>query len=370
MLFILLAFIIWRVFDFLTALLAPKFITYLGHFSHPKVLELSNLPKFIKSFANFDGIFYVRIASQGYEQFEQAFFPLYPLLMGLFSLPSPNSKIIVGLLVSNISFLLGLFILKKYLEIFKIRTFWPVIFLLAFPTSFFFGAVYTEGLFFLLVVLTFYSLKKESFIWATTAAAFASATRPLGVFLIIPMAIYMFKRRNQVFAILIALLSPLLGFAAYSFFLWKKFADPFMFFNSQPAFGAGRSTELILIPQVYFRYFKIFFTADNNFQYFVSILEFSIFTTVFFSLLWFIYKKWQEKDWDLISLTVFSLINLLVPTLTGTLSSIPRYILLSLSFFILLVNINKLWLKLIIALTFILLHTILLGFFIQGYFVS
>jgi len=36
-------------------------------------------------------------------------------------------------------------------------------FILTFPTSFFFGAVYTEGLFFLLFALTLYFLKKENY---------------------------------------------------------------------------------------------------------------------------------------------------------------------------------------------------------------
>jgi len=40
---------------------------------------------------------------------------------------------------------------------------WVLFFILTFPTSFFFGAVYTEGLFFLLFALTLYFLKKENY---------------------------------------------------------------------------------------------------------------------------------------------------------------------------------------------------------------
>jgi len=45
----------------------------------------------------------------------------------------------------------------------KENFFWLLFFILTFPTSFFFGAVYTEGLFFLLFALTLYFLKKENY---------------------------------------------------------------------------------------------------------------------------------------------------------------------------------------------------------------
>ena len=104
-----------------------------------------------------------------------------------------------------------------------------------------------------------------------------------------------------------------------------------VFFRVQPVFGANRSTNLILLPQVYFRYLKIFFTANWNFQYFVSLIEFFIFTFVFIVLILDLLKivkfseNWKLKigNYERLSLSMFSFINLLLPTLTGTFSSIP-----------------------------------------------
>src|SRR3989338_5625766 len=148
---------------------------------------------------------------------------------------------------------------------------------------------------------------------------------------------------------LILILSPILGLGLYCFYLWKTTGDPLFFLTSQPIFGANRSSHLILLPQVYWRYFKIFITAAHDSRYFVSLIEFLMFNFVFTILFLDLFKNLRIKNWklalsgveglkirnyDLLGLNLFSLANLILPTLTGTLSSIPRYALFSLSFFI------------------------------------
>lgn len=376
MLFVLFAFLSLRILDFMIAFLAPRFVPYLGFFSHPTFLENFNLPSFIKSFANFDGIFYMKIAKDNYAGFEQAFFPLYPLLIRLLSPLFGGSQLIAGLVISNLSFLAGLFVFQKYLkETFRQDpSLWPIIFLLVFPTSFFFGAVYTEGLFFLLVVSSFYFLKKQQYITASLIAALASATRLAGVFLAIPFIVeFFFRHKRFVFHVSrFTLLAPFIGLVSYMIFLSQTVHDPFAFLTSQPAFGANRSTTLVLLPQVFFRYLKILFTASHNLQWWVATLEFATFTIVFVSLCFLLWRLFtaSKKDYDMIALSLFSLVNLVLPTATGTFSSIPRYALISLSFFLILGAIKNSFLKAGIALVFLVLHAVLLTFFIQGYFIS
>src|SRR4030042_2473530 len=104
------------VINILTSIFSPYFISYYGHFSHPKTLLFySNLPHWIVSKANFDGIFYLRIAQNGYSQFEQAFFPLYPFLIKSLSPIFANNLLITGLIISNACFVVGLFFFNKYL---------------------------------------------------------------------------------------------------------------------------------------------------------------------------------------------------------------------------------------------------------------
>lgn len=385
--YILSLFIGLRLADWLTSYLAPFFIPYLGFFPYKEIAIQYNLPKFLTAFANFDGAHYLLIAKNGYTQYQQAFFPLYPLLIRWLSFIFLSNYLLTALVISNVSFLLGLYIFSRYLKLISpsfdkpaspAGGFHPVsviLFLLIFPTSFFFGAVYTEGLFFLFFVATLYFLKKEKYGLTAICAFLASLTKLIGLFLIIFFVLKFisnFKLKIKNFRLLIIIISPLLGLFLYSLYLSKTTGDPFFFLNSQWAFGAHRSSNIIFLPQVYYRYLNIFFTAKFNFQYFIALFEFLTFNFVFIFLVFGLIKNFRLKikNYDIIGLGLFSLVNLLLPTLTGTFSSIPRYALFSLSFFIYLSQIKNSSIKLAIAIIFVIFHIILLGAFSQGYFIS
>lgn len=379
-----LLFFIWRIFDFLIIFFSQKVIPYLGFFSYKDDLPRFNLPNWLSSLANFDGIHYIKIAKNGYLQYEQAFFPLYPILIKFLTPLFFNNQLLTGIIISNISFLLGLFFFYKYLKLIfpNNSNNLTIVFILFFPTSFFFGAIYTEGLFFLLVTSTLYFLKKEQYSLVAIFAFLTSLTRIIGVFLIIPI-IFHFLGKYKKKASLFPIITPILGLAVYCFYLFKTTGDPFFFFSAQPAFGASRSTHLISFLQVYWRYFKIFFTANHDFKYFVSIIEFSFFSFVFIVLILDLLKnlgiknlkfnknfKLKIKNFDLLGLNLFSLVNIILPTLTGTFLSIPRFSLMSLSFFIYLSQIKNVFIKYLVLGIFLILHILLLGYFTQGYFIS
>jgi len=268
----------------------------------------------------------------------------------------------------------------------------PLIFLVAFPTSFFFGAVYTEGLFFLLLVSTLYFLKKENYLLVFIFAFLASLTRLVGVFLIIPIIFHYFDKYQKsrinnknwtTKMVTPTIFAPLLGLGIYCFYLWQTTGDPLFFLTSQPIFGANRSSHLILLPQVYWRYFKIFITASHDSRFYVSVVEFFIFNFIFIVLILDLFKnlkiknlklirnlKLEIRNYDQVALNVFSFSNLILPTLTGTFSSVPRYSLFSLSFFIYLSQIKNVFVKYLIIGIFLILHILLLGYFAQGYFIS
>ncbi|PIZ68277.1 hypothetical protein COY12_00395, partial [Candidatus Roizmanbacteria bacterium CG_4_10_14_0_2_um_filter_33_96] len=257
---ILLLFLLWRIFDFLIIFFSQKIIPYLGFFPYKDELLLFNLPNWISALANFDGLHYISIARNGYAQYEQAFFPLYPILIKFLTPLFSNNQLLTGLIISNVSFFIGITILARSYK----DSNWIIVFLLLFPTSFFFGAVYTEGLFFLLLISTLFFLKKENYLLVFIFVLLASLTRLVGVFLVIPMSFHLIQRLDPRLrgddrkVLFIALLAPLIGLFSYCFYLWKTTGDPFLFLTSQPVFGANRSSHLILLPQVYWRYFKIF----------------------------------------------------------------------------------------------------------------
>ncbi len=372
-------FLIWRLLDFAFAHIATSTLPYYGNFSHPSTLAKYNFPHWFKGFAQFDGIFYLRIARDGYSQFEQAFFPLYPMLIKALSPIFAGNTLIGSLLIANLSFLVGLVVFRKYLQLIlpanqRKHIAFIILTLLLFPTSFFFGSSYTEGLFFLLVISTFYFLHKKNY-WLVALLAFlASLTRFIGVFLFIPILISLLQISNfklQIQRKYLALTAaPFLGLGTYIYYLWSTTGDPFAFFTSQSAFGAGRSTELILLPQVIYRYLNILFTADWNLLYFVATLELLTFLLVFTVLIIQLRELLRSKNKNLLGLNLFSLANLLIPTLTGTLLSIPRFSLLSLSFFIYIGLLKNTKTKAFLCLVFLLIHVALVALFIQGYFIS
>ncbi|MEK7494973.1 MAG: hypothetical protein AAB569_01760 [Patescibacteria group bacterium] len=403
---IVVLFFFWRIFDFIIIFFSQKIIPYLGFFPYKDQLPGFNLPSWISALANFDGLHYISIARNGYAQYEQAFFPLYSILIKFLTPLFFNNQLLTGLLISNVSFLIGLFIFSKYLKLMSSNNQQfnnlTIVFILLFPTSFFFGAVYTEGLFFLLLISTLYFLKKENYLAVIVFAFLTSLTRLVGVFLIVPIVFHLIQRivppkvgdNNQTMKqlnngfilntkYLILALSPLLGLGLYCLYLFKTTGDPLFFLTSQPIFGANRSSHLILLPQVYWRYFKIFLTAAHDSRFYVSVVEFFTFNFVFIILIFDLFKNLKIKNWkliencklkienyDLLALNIFSFSNLILPTLTGTFSSIPRYSLFSLSFFIYLAQIKNNLIKYLIFIVFLILHILLLGYFTQGYFIS
>jgi len=366
---------IFILLHFLISLFADKIIPYQGFFAYPELLKNYDLPKFIYSLANFDGVYYLKIAKDGYQQFEQAFFPLFPLLIRWLTLVTKN-YLLSGLVIVYLSFFTAFIFLKKLLQKnLKNYNYQSVIFfLLVFPTSFFFISVYTESLFFLFLILFFYFFDQKKYFLSAVFGFFASLTRINGVLLIIPFLtkfIIDLKNKKNRRDLLFYSLLPIIGMVIYMTYLYLSTGDFLAFLKAQPAFGANRSVSPIFLPQVYFRYLKILITAKVNYQHFVALMEILIFTFALL-VLFFDLQKIAKRGGGAIFLGInlFSLANLILPTLTGTFSSIPRYSLFSLSQFLFLGGIKNKVLKGTLLSVFSLLHFIFFIFYIQGYFIS
>lgn len=263
------------------------------------------------AWANFDGEHYLSIAARGYGFGEEAFFPLYPLLIKFL-----GGGVWAGLLISNFSFLIALVGLYKLIKLdFKEKVArLAVILLLLFPTSFYFGSVYTESLFLALVVWSFYFARGQRWFLASILGMFASVTRVIGILLLPVHAI----RKRSWYLLLIPL-----GFLAYMFFLKQTTGDPLKFLHALPAFGEQRSATPILLPQVFYRYvFKIL--PNLNYSYFPIVfttwLEF-LAGLLFLFLILFSLGQLEISYWS------FLLLGYLIPTFSGSFSSLSRYVL-------------------------------------------
>lgn len=355
-------FIIWRVVLFLVALISPQIIPQFGaKFPYyQESLISSGLPHFLWSFGNFDGVHYLRIAQDGYAyQFTQAFFPLYSILIKIVSYATFGNFLIAALLISNASFLAGLLVFYRLVtKIYNAKiAFWSVLFLLSFPTSFYFGSVYTEGIFFLITVSAFYLFAQDKILWASVIGSLASATRLIGLFLA-PALIKNFKIKS---------ITPLIivpaGLVIYMIYLKLAFNNPFYFLTAQSILGQERSTsEIILLPQVFWRYLKIFATTEGLVLANAA-LEFV--ATVFALWLLIVGAKKINKNW-----LIFAFLAIVVPTLTGTLASMPRYVLMAFPIYIILAQIESRQIKILILAIFSALLFVTTTLFTQGYWIA
>jgi hypothetical protein len=109
-----------------------------------------------------------------------------------------------------------------------------VLILAFFPTSFFFNSAYTESLFLALSAGSLWALmvRRDLFL-ACFFAAFATATRNVGIFLLAPLAIEWLRGiRSYRWQGAWILLAPS-GLLAYSGYLWVRFGNPLLFKTAQ-----------------------------------------------------------------------------------------------------------------------------------------
>jgi hypothetical protein len=383
---ILLIALLWRILLFIPIILGYLLLPYREGFSYTSISHFTEsynpiLHFLLSPWANFDGVHYLLIAGNGYTN-NGAFFPLFPLtiylLTSLFGTIQAFGPVqyFSGLFLSNVYFLLALVVLYKLLKFdYKDNVvFRTILLLLVFPTSFFFVSIYTESLFLLLALLSFYFIRKGNYWRAGLFGALLTATKFVGI-AILPALILEFLIREKIvnpklfkqklLRLLPILLAPV-GLISYMYYNSLKWGDSFFFVKAQEEFANNRtSSSIILFPQTIIRYFKIFFTVSpNQFEFWVALLELSTF--IFASIMLYVaYKKGVR-----ITYLLFAALAFLIPASTGTFTSIPRYILIMFPIFIALALIQNNRFKLIYGVVCVILLFLLLMLFSRGYFVS
>ena len=317
----------WRLVLILIAIPAMFFIT-----PRPGFTNLTPTPSVSNIFsiwANFDGQRYLELAQNGYG-FERknisnyAYFPIYPWAIKTFNIL--GSYLASGLLLSHLFLILAIYFLYKLINLdhkSKIAKS-AVMLLLVFPVSFFFGSVYTESLFLLLAVLSFFFARKNNFFLAGIFAALASATRITGIFLW-PALVYEFwlfhgrdiKKSLNPGALWLIL--PPLGLLSFIRFQASQTGDAFTFIRLQSDFVGGGGDKLVLIYQVFFRYAKMVLFINHTDPLFFTVLLELLSAILILLVLVFSLKKIRFSYW------IFTLFSYLLPTFTGTFVSMPRF---------------------------------------------
>jgi hypothetical protein len=372
---------------------ATKILPYSPSFPYyDSLLPSYHLPQWFYSWANFDGVHYLTIAEKGYfgTGLVQAFFPLFPLVLlhslkGIFG--EQFNALLVGVVLSNIFFLALMFVWFSFVkEIYNEAVAWISLTLfVTFPTAFFFGALYTESLFLLLVLAAFWAAERKNWMLTGIFSALASATRVVGIFLLPAFFVGLiqefgvqkwmhkkflpttkkFLQQNWRACCWIAFGS--IGLLSYMFFLTvTEFHDPLYFAHVQSQFNSGRQDSLVLYPQVVWRAAKILLTSRPfDWHYLAYVQEFMVGVGGFFAIL----ASWKYVRSSFI---VFALGSFLLPTLTGTFSSLPRYFLACFCVYIAAAQVLQKRSRImvfcvLVSVVFLIINTLL---FVQGFWVA
>ncbi|MBI4028812.1 MAG: hypothetical protein HY376_00375 [Candidatus Blackburnbacteria bacterium] len=359
--------IIFLFFAIAASYLIPQEVGYIGKQVAP------HAPYLAWVWANFDGRHFLRIATEGYKNFDFAFFPLYPFLISVLNLGQP---LYAGLAISLLSFLGGLVILRKIvlLDFDKKIADAAVLVVCIFPLSFFYNSVYSDSLFFLVTLTSFYFARRQEWAAAGFFAGLASLARLSGIAILPALAVEWYLQNKGRYPIskmlvpflksgLLAIVFGLMGIGGYILGLSFFKGDPFLFQKSMVAWG---QSGFVFPLRVVFRYLRIFASVDYHLLiYWIAILEFvTIFT--YFGLAIYVWRKVRA------SYAVFMIILLLLVPFTGTFAGTPRYMLHLFPGFIAIAILmqKNIWLKKAIIVLFLILGSVLTALFTRGYFVS
>jgi hypothetical protein len=210
---------------------------------------------FLKAVSRQDGFWYRQIATDGYhyQRFGRSsvsFFPAYPLLARCVTFSTGISADAALFIVSNFCLCASFIVLILYLHArrhhlddsaigYSLSAFGLL------PTTCFFRFAYSESLFVLLLLLTLYAIESR---WRPLFVAFivgaATAARPVGVALLLPLAAYSWREARSVRSALLqsVLLCPLAAWGLLGFIVaqWSLFGNGLAFAAAQQQWNIDR----------------------------------------------------------------------------------------------------------------------------------
>jgi hypothetical protein len=258
---------------------------------------------------------YIDIAHQGYGSAvpaNNAYFPLYPLLMRLLAAPlggSDDAYLVAGIVISNLSLLVALVYLARLVAIDRdagagTRA---ALYLLAFPTSVFLSVVYPESLLIATSIGAVYHARRGEWLPAAALGSLAALTRPfIGAAVALPIAIEAYQRSGLRAAIAAAApaAAALVGWLVV---LWRMTGDPKAILTAEANWGVG--------PSVPFEAFiDLFDPRVYGFPYVV------LGTTLLIGVLVVLSWRYLRP-----SLTAYASVVFVISIATGSLTSSPRY---------------------------------------------
>lgn len=291
----------------------------------------------IAGWARWDTAHYVAVALLGYGAEESpshngglGFFPVYPRLMRSVAwlAPGPITEgqlAAAAVLISNVAFLVAV---PMFADIVSRRTNDDVartatLLLCISPFSYFFMAGYSESIFLLMIVASFWFADRDQWWAAAIASALATATRLVG--LALPPALLLLawqKRRPLRDLATIAMIAPI-GILIWFGITWYRFGDLFAYFTAQENWGGWNE---------HVRFYAQLFVTDPREALFGDPRHLMIVLNVVLAVIWLATLPWVWKRLD----PGIALLTTLLVVLQGAMTwvSLGRYLLPAIGAFI------------------------------------
>jgi hypothetical protein len=284
---------------------------------------------FIGAMTRWDANHYVTIARYGYQpgSEEIAFSPLYPMtIRAVHTLvawwPSTQEGYrLAAVLVANAAMIVAAALLyavardewgRRPAE----RSIWLF---LAFPTALFLSVGYSESLYLSLTLGTALCLRRQHWLAAGGLGALAALSRPQGVLVVVLIAAEAWAQRRTLvdmvgrLRVLAALGLPALAMVGWMAWQGLVLGDALAFAHVQSEWARG----LTLPWDTFIRFASGPISVHSGLHSLVD-LAFTIFAVVMVALVW----RWSHRSY-----AWYGSALLLAPLLTGTLLSMPRFVL-------------------------------------------
>lgn len=285
-------------------------------------------PTFATRWSTWDAQHYLFIAQHGYlaGHVSSAFWPLWPGLVRAVSQVTTAPALPVALGLANLLALaaaIGLWQLVRARADSSTAT-WSVVLALAFPSAFFLGLPYSEALFLALTVGLFLALDRGRLGWAALAAFALPLTRPVGLFILLPLAAWLRRPppsspaavpageagarpavREKLGAALL-LLAPIAGIAAYFGIHLLATGDPAGAFGVRGVFASGQSIRQMLdLPG----FLRAAIAVDSLHSVTGSVLDRGLFVLALVALPW-LHRRDRVLFWYLLPMALVPALSL------------------------------------------------------------
>ncbi len=304
--------------------LSRLLVLCVGYFSYIVINRGKWVSSPVHIFFRWDAGWYLDVVNNGYsyvvgKESSIAFFPLYPILVKVFSFGIFDLAT-VGYVISNaLLFLAGLYLYKLITLDFDNPQIASnaVLCMMLCPLSFFFSIFYSEATFLFFSIGCFYYAVKKRWLVASLFGFCLALTKNVGVIMFIPLLMEYFDIHDidslkfSFTKIKVSILSLLLvpaGLFSFMAYQYIKFQDAFAFVHAQYAWGR--------------RFSSIFTTLSSvkNYGLFSDVLFIGVVVVALALIAYLAYSKVR------LSYVVYSALLLFIFLSANLLESIPRYI--------------------------------------------